>query len=103
AGRERLDEGDFYKDYRTWQLGYRVQIPEDAQRNLLSFIALENSEGPRNDTLEVLAALGEDVLRGITPADRARIVNFTPCADSDLDMLCNSTEQALGTRQDNPD
>ncbi|HLD65651.1 MAG TPA: Ig-like domain-containing protein [Pseudomonas sp.] len=103
AGRQSLNSEHVSSDaYYNWSLGYRFEVPANEHRVVLSFLALEHSEHG-NDNLQVLSALGEDVLRGISATDRSRLVNFTACADADLDQLCDSDEGRLGTRADQAD
>ncbi|WP_445673926.1 thrombospondin type 3 repeat-containing protein [Pseudomonas aeruginosa] len=99
TGRQALS-GDFYVDpYYSWGVGYEFEVPANDHRVVMSFMAAEHSALP-NGTLQVLDTLGEDVLRGIIAEDRSRIVNFTLCADTDLDQLCDSAEELAGTRKD---
>ena len=51
----------------------------------------------------VLQGLGENALHGVPAADRERMVNFTPCRDDDLDLLCSAAEVQHGSSDSNPD
>src|SRR5690606_34427404 len=101
-GRQQLDAEQVGNDGSYWNTGYRFAVPANEHRVVMHFITLENSQG-RTDMQQVLSSLGEDVLRGISAEDRARIVNFTLCADADLDLLCDSSESILGTSSSSKD
>ncbi len=102
AGRQTLS-GDFYADpSHSWGVGYEFEVPANDHRVVMSFMAVEHSALP-SGTLQVLDTLGEDVLRGIAAEDRSRIVNFTLCADADLDLLCDSSEEQQGTGKNQHD
>lgn len=102
AGKQALDAERMYVEGSSWQTAYKLTVPSGDHRVVMHFITLENSTG-RGDTLQVLHSLGEDVLRGITASDRGRIMNFTLCADADLDQLCDNVESQLGTNPQSGD
>ncbi|WP_205895469.1 Ig-like domain-containing protein [Metapseudomonas otitidis] len=104
AGRGSLSSNELSSnsEYR-WQVGYRFEIPANDHRVVMSFLAMENLQGGAQSMATMIQNLGTTTLSGIAAADRARIVNFTPCQDDDLDLLCNSAESQHGSRSDSRD
>ena len=104
AGRASLNSDELFSDaYYSWRIGYRFEIPANEHRVVMSFLAVENAEAGAQDMASVLQGLSENALKGISAADRERLVNFTPCRDDDLDLLCNAAEAQHGSSDSNPD
>ncbi|MCA9541309.1 MAG: hypothetical protein KC620_20550, partial [Myxococcales bacterium] len=102
-GAARLQPTTVVRNFSVTTATFAVHVPAGGEVRLMSLMAQHADEATALANMAAIAALPEEATFGMTPEQRASVLNLAVAVDTDGDGVPDVTEIALGTDPNNPD